>query len=170
MSGSQQFLGRQLADQAEALGMLTIQMGTLIDKMGEMITAQGNTGTIYVEPSDNIKYQEIYPDSEYTNDKGRDIVTYPMGTYEMNIEGYINVTLRVENYDTNTKTLRIDKNGLDVIDRDYPGKAITTYTDQIYVEVGDILSFDTSTASASDIFLQEFSLKYDRGAKQEVII
>jgi len=170
MSGSQQFLGRQLADQAEAMGTLTTQMGTLIEKMEEMVIAQGNAGTIYVEPSDTVKYQEIYPNAEYGYSLGRDLVSYPMGTYEMNITGYINVTLTVYNKDTNTKTLKIDKNASTVIDDDYLGTQTKTNTHEIYVEVGDILTFNTGTASAGDIYLKEFALKYDRGAKQEIII
>ena len=54
-NGSMQFLGRQLAEQAKALGLL-------VEKMGEMVVAQGNSITKYSLSSNTIQKQFDFDD------------------------------------------------------------------------------------------------------------
>lgn len=160
-NGSMQFLGRQLADQAEKLGSLVVLMGEMIQGINASIPK-------YAIASDNVKRSAEYgvgPNGKLFNtlEMGEEIKTYYDGT----------VKVSVTFYTTNANAgVAIKLNGV-VVGSYASGNPINQEVTKeviIGVKEGDIIEIRTSNATGY-VKYNRFALMYDLIVKpSEVII
>ena len=153
MSGSQQFLGRQLADQAE-------QMGVLVGKMGEMVIAQEQSIPKYVEASDTEKYYKEYTGGAqlgyFTSEEVDNIA------FTVYYEGYIKIKFEVKNPTTSGAEIRIYKNGVEIIAVTPPTSASSNTIYEYTLQVAEKDTFIlTQSYGAKPIIIYNYGLYYD---------
>lgn len=135
-NGSMQFLGRQLAEQAKALGLL-------VAKMGEMVAKQDQLIPKYASPSDVLKVEKIVSITKS--------VEYQIITNLMDIQPQIygKIRLKIVNVKSNTgaTNIIISYNGITLTEK-LLSTGDQTITQDIAVAEGGVISISGTSVSA----------------------
>lgn len=149
MSGSEQFLGRQLAIQAE-------KMALLVEKMQLMVVAQENSVPKFAKESDNLKITKDYADISFT------------AASPLKFTSYVNGVIRIRLYiHASTSNCQIKVNGT------YNGNIMavtignTQYFRDLVVKEGDAVEIIASDVTPK---AKKIEISYDLAGKPTIVI
>lgn len=159
--GSEQFLGRQLSEQATALALL-------VDKMQQMIITQELSIPKYTIISNNLKETKIFGTKTSglcVQGIGYEFTIYLNGKIKIRYNGYNNYS--------NSQSIKLLKNGVEYTTLVMATKTSGENIVEIEVKENDVIKIYSSLSDGSynnNLFLNELYLYYDLISKPSTSI